>query len=119
MRLLIGFSTIACVLSLVGIYGVLSLSVGARTRELAIRLAVGAQRSSILRLVIREGLRLIVIGLALGLSVALALGRILKSFLFGVESTDAVTLLAMALLSRAVALLACWLPAVRASRWTR
>ncbi|MDB6037802.1 MAG: hypothetical protein JWM99_1643, partial [Verrucomicrobiales bacterium] len=117
MWLLVGFSFVASALALVGIYGVVSLSIGSRRREIAIRMAVGGQRSSIIRSVLGSGLRLIAVGLALGVTVALGLGRILKSFLFGVESADAVTLMGMALLFAGVALLACCLPAVRASRF--
>src|SRR5207247_2826558 len=116
MRLLVGFSLVASALALVGIYGVLSLSVGSRKRELAIRTAVGAQQRDILRLILREGLRLIAIGLSIGLVAALALGRVLRTFLFGVEPTDPGTLLGVAVLSAAVTLLACWVPARRATK---
>ena len=101
---------------MVGIYGVLSLSVGSRRREFAIRMAVGAQRRNVLRLVVSEGLKLIVVGLALGTGIAFALGRLLRAFLFGVEPTDLVTFLSVAALFTVVALLACYIPARRATR---
>ena len=91
MRLLVGFSLVGSVLALVGIYGVLSLSVGSRKREIAIRMAVGAQRRDVLGLVLSEGLRLIGIGLLLGAGIALISARVLRSFLYGVEPTDLVT----------------------------
>ena len=114
MQLLVGFAGIASILTLVGIYGVLSLSVGARRREIAIRAAVGAQRRAILLLVLMEGLRLIAIGVIVGLAAAIALSRVLTTFLFEVKPTDPATLIGVALLFVFVALLACWVPARRA-----
>jgi putative ABC transport system permease protein len=114
MQLLVGFAGIASILTLVGIYGVLSLSVGARRREIAIRAAVGAQRRAILLLVLMEGLRLIAIGVIAGLVAAVALSRVLTTFLFEVKPTDPATLIGVALLFVFVALLACWVPARRA-----
>src|SRR5205807_2283870 len=108
MRLLVGFSFAASVLSLVGVYGVLSLSVGSRRREIAIRVAVGAQRGDVLGLFLREGLRLIAIGLAVGAGIAIALARLLRAFLFGVEPTDPATFAGVAILFAIVALLACF-----------
>ncbi|HEY6404409.1 MAG TPA: ABC transporter permease, partial [Blastocatellia bacterium] len=116
MRLLIGFSIVASALTLVGIYGVLSLSVAARRRELAIRTAMGAGRSDILKLVLGEGLRLIAGGVMAGLVMAVALSRVLTSFLFEVAPTDPVTLITVGLLFVVVALLACWAPARRAAK---
>ena len=116
MQLLVGFAAVASLLTLVGIYGVLSLSVAARRRELAIRTAVGAQRRDILSLVLKEGLRLIAGGVIAGLIAAIALSRVLGSLLFGVEPTDPLTLAGVGLLFVGVALLACWAPARRASR---
>jgi putative ABC transport system permease protein len=116
MRLLIGFSIVASALTLVGVYGVLSLSVAARRRELAIRTAMGAGRREILKLVLGEGLRLIALGVAAGLAAAIVLSRVLRSFLFEVEPTDPVTLIAVGLLFVGVALLACWAPARRAAK---
>jgi putative ABC transport system permease protein len=116
MRLLIGFALVASVLTLVGIYGVLSLSVAARRRELAIRTTLGAERQDILKLVLGEGLRLIALGVTAGLAAAIALARVLRSFLFEVAPTDPVTLVVAPLLFVGVALLACWAPARRAAK---
>jgi putative ABC transport system permease protein len=116
MRLLIGFSIVASALTLVGIYGVLSLSVAARRRELAIRSAMGAGRSDILRLVFGEGMRLIAGGVTAGLAAAIVLSRVLGSFLFEVEPTDPITLISVGFLFVVVALLACWAPARRATK---
>jgi putative ABC transport system permease protein len=116
MRLLLGFAIIASVLALVGIYGVLSLSVGSRTKEIAVRVAVGAPRREIFRLILGEGFRLVLFGLILGLIVTVLLGRLLATFLFGVEPTDPLALLAAAVGFAAVALIACWFPAYRATR---
>ncbi|HEY6401614.1 MAG TPA: ADOP family duplicated permease, partial [Blastocatellia bacterium] len=116
MRLLIGFSIVASGLTLVGVYGVLSLSVAARRRELAIRTAMGAGRRDILKLVLGEGLRLIALGVTAGLAAAIVLSRVLRSFLFEVAPTDPVTLVVVGLLFVGVALLACWAPARRAAK---
>lgn len=116
MRLLVGFSLAGTVLALVGIYGVLSLSVGSRKREMAIRTAIGAQRNDLLGLVLREGLRLVVAGLVLGFVVAIAITQVLRGLLFGVGPTDPWTFLGVAILFTAVSLLACLVPAVRATR---
>lgn len=115
MQLLVGFALVACLLTLGGIYGVLSLSVAARRREIAIRTAIGAARTNVVELVMREGVRVVVVGLIVGLVGAAALSRILGAFLFGVEPSDPTTLAVMALLFAAVALFACWIPARRAT----
>jgi putative ABC transport system permease protein len=116
MRLLVGFSFAASVLALVGLYGVLSLSVGSRRREIAIRMAVGAQRRDVLGLVLSEGLKLSGVGLLLGLGIAIVFTRILRAFLFGVEPTDPITFVAVAVLFGLVTLLACYVPARRAAK---
>jgi putative ABC transport system permease protein len=116
MRLLVGFSVVASILALVGIYGVLSLSVEARRREIAIRTAVGARRQDVLKLVLSEGLRLVGVGVIAGLVGAIAFSRVLSIFLFGVKPTDLATLIGMGLLFACVALLASWVPARRASK---
>jgi putative ABC transport system permease protein len=116
MQLLAGFSLVGSVLTLVGIYGVLSLSVASRRREIAIRTAVGAQRRDIRNLVFAEGFRLIAGGVISGIAAALVLSRVLKSFLFEVEPTDPATLIVVGLLFVSVALLACWAPTRRAAR---
>jgi putative ABC transport system permease protein len=115
MQLLVGFAVVGSVLTLVGIYGVLSLSVAARRREIAIRAAVGAERRDIRNLVFAEGFRLIAGGVIIGLLAAVLLSRVLKSFLFEVEPTDPATLIVVGLLFTGVALLACWEPTRRAA----
>ena len=115
MRLLLGFAVIASALALVGIYGVLSLSVGSRTKEIAVRVAVGAPRWEIFRLVLGEGFRLVLLGLGLGAIVTAVLGQLLATFLFGVTPFDPLALASAAFGFMIVALLACWLPAYRAT----
>ena len=116
MQLLIGFSAVAIALALVGIYGVLSLSVASRKREIAIRLAVGAQRGHVLALVLREGLILIAVGLVVGTGVGIALGRVLGALLFGVGAADPATFAGGTILFMLVASMACLVPALRATR---
>ncbi len=116
MRMLVAFSLVGSVLALGGIYGVLSLSVASRKREIAIRIAVGARQGNVLGLVLSEGLKLILLGLAIGTGVAGVLVHVLKAFLFGVQSTDPTTFVGVVILFMAVALLACWLPARRAAK---
>ena len=115
MQLLIGFALVACVLTLGGIYGMLSLSVASRRREIAIRTAVGAGNRDVLELVLREGVLVIAVGVTVGLVAATGLSRVLGAFLFEVEPTDPATLIVMGSLFAAVALLACWIPARRAA----
>ena len=116
MHLLVGFSLVATLLALVGLYGVLSLSVGSRLREMAVRRAIGAQRTQVMSLVLAEGARLIVVGVGLGVALALAVGRVFRGLLFGVEPTDPLTLAAAATLFALLALLTCAVPAWRAAR---
>jgi putative ABC transport system permease protein len=116
MRLLTGFAFAATALALVGLYGVLSLSVGSRTKEIAVRKAVGAQAYEILRLILGEGSRMIALGLALGTVLAILLGHILEALLFEVQPADPMALAGAAVLFGAVALGACLLPAWRAAR---
>jgi putative ABC transport system permease protein len=116
MQLLVGFALIGSVLTLVGIYGVLSLSVASRRREIAIRAAVGAEGRDIRRLVLSEGFRLIAGGVVCGIIAALALSRVLKSFLYEIEPNDPLTLIGAGLLFACVALLACWEPTRRAAK---
>ncbi|HTH47051.1 MAG TPA: ABC transporter permease [Candidatus Limnocylindria bacterium] len=114
LHLLVAFSLVASVLALVGIYGLVSLSVGSRTKEIAVRVAIGAQRHRILGLILGDSLRLIVVGLAVGTVVAIVLGQLLSSLLFQVSPADPVTLVIVTLLFAGAALLASWLPAWRA-----
>jgi len=113
-QLLTGFSVVGSLLTLIGIYGVLSLSVASRRREIAIRTAMGAGRHNIRNLVFREGSRLVAGGLVSGLAAAFILARVLRSFLFRVEPTDPATLTIVGALFAVVALLACWVPSRRA-----
>jgi ABC-type antimicrobial peptide transport system permease subunit len=94
----------------------MAYSVTQRTREIGIRVALGAQGADVLRLVVRQGLRLVTLGVALGLMAALALTRLMKKLLFEVSATDPVTFAGVAALLALVALLACWIPARRATR---
>jgi predicted permease len=116
MYLFVAFAALALVLGVVGIYGVISFFVGQRTREIGIRMALGAQRSDILRMVVAEGLSLTVPGVAAGLGAALGLSRLLGSLLYGVSATDPAALAGVALLFTCVAVLACCVPARRALR---
>ena len=114
--LLGGLSATALILSLVGIYGVIGYSVAERTQEMGIRIALGAARADILRLVLRQGLTLAVAGIALGLAVSLALARLIATLLYQVSATDPLTYAGGPLLFAAVALIASYLPARRATR---
>jgi putative ABC transport system permease protein len=99
-----------------GIYGVMSYAVSARTHEIGIRMALGAERHAVLRLIIGQGMKLTAAGLAIGLIATLAATRLIKTLLFGVGANDPMTLCAVALLLAIVALLACWIPARRATK---
>jgi putative ABC transport system permease protein len=110
------FGCLALVLATTGIYGVTAYSVAQRTREIGIRLAIGAQTGDVLRLVMGQGMRLTVIGVAVGLAGAWASTRLMSSLLFGVSATDPVTFAIVSLLLTAVALLACYIPARRAMK---
>jgi putative ABC transport system permease protein len=106
----------ALLLGAVGLYGVIAYSVSQRTREIGIRIALGAQQNNVMRLILGEGMLLILIGLTIGLAGSLALTRFLSSLLFGVTATDPITFGAVAILLAVVALAACYLPARRAMR---
>ncbi len=108
--------TIALVLASVGVFGVMSYAVSERSHELGVRMSLGAQSSDILRLVLRNGLLLTTLGLAIGLPVAFLLARLLSTLLFGVEAADPLSLVGLPLLLIAVAAVACYLPARRAAR---
>ena len=110
------FAGVAMLLAAVGLYGVMSYGVAQRTHEIGVRMALGAESSHVLRLVVGQGLRLTVLGLALGCLAALAASRLLSSMLFGVAGNDPATFAAVAALFLGVALAACYIPALRAAR---
>jgi predicted permease len=112
--LLTGFAALALVLASIGVYGVLAFSIARRTREIGIRLALGARKLDVFRLVVGEGMWLVTIGVAIGVAAAAFGGRFLSRFLFGVSATDGVTFAAVPLLLAGVALVACVVPARRA-----
>jgi putative ABC transport system permease protein len=115
--LLLGiFAGLALVLAAVGIYGVMSYSVAQRTREIGIRMALGAQRSDVLKMTIRQGLQLVVVGVVIGLAAAFILTRAMSSLLFGISATDPTTFVAIPLILMSVALLASYIPAVRSMK---
>jgi predicted permease len=116
MALLGVFAILAVVLSSIGIYGVISYMVGQRTHEIGIRMALGAERSTVVTMVLRQAGQMILFGVAAGLVAAALLGRLMASMLFGVSFYDALTFITVAAILLAVALAACWIPARRASR---
>ena len=116
MVLLSTFAALALVVASIGLYGVMALSVTQRTRELGIRLALGAQRTGVLRLVLGQSARLVGIGLALGLVAALGSGRVLSSIVQGASAADAQILGLAALVLGGIGMLASYLPARRATR---
>jgi ABC-type antimicrobial peptide transport system permease subunit len=110
------FALVAFLLAAIGVHGVLSYVVAQRTREIGIRMALGADRGSVRGMVLRQGTALAIVGLALGLLGALAISRVLSTLLYGVGARDPATFATAALLLGAVALLATYLPAGRAAR---
>jgi predicted permease len=116
MLLLAIFAGVALVLAAVGIYGVMSYSVAQQTREIGIRMALGAQRSDVLRMTIKQGLKLVGLGLLIGLAAAFILTRVMATLLFGISATDPLTFLTISLVLLLVAMLASYIPSVRAMR---
>jgi putative ABC transport system permease protein len=116
MLLLAAFAAIALFLAAVGLYGVVAYSVGQRTQEIGVRMAIGARRADVLGLVIGGGMKIALIGVAIGLAGALALSRVIETMLFDVTRFDPASYAATALVLMAVAALACYVPARRATR---
>jgi predicted permease len=116
LSLLAAFAALALVLTAVGIYSVLSYTVRRRVREIGIRMALGASHSDVLRMVVADGMKPILLGVAIGFAAALALGRVVSSLLYGVQATDPLTFAMVALLLVTVGLLATVVPAYRATR---
>jgi putative ABC transport system permease protein len=116
MNLIGTFAVLALVLAMVGIYGVMSYAVTQRAHELGVRIALGASPGDVLRMVLGKGLRLAAAGMAVGLVASFAATRLLRSLLFSVTSTDPATFTAVTVLLTTVVVLACYLPARRASR---
>jgi putative ABC transport system permease protein len=116
MLLLVGFALLAMTLASIGLYGVMSYTVSQRARELGVRLALGAGSREVLGLVLIQGLRLTLAGVAIGLVAAVGVTRVMKNMLFGLSTTDPLTFVSISLLLVAVALVASYLPALRATR---
>jgi hypothetical protein len=111
-----GLGLLALLLATIGVYGVMAFSVSQRTREIGVRMALGARTADVLKLVIGQGMKLVSAGMALGLAVSLAVAQLMRSMLFGLSATDTLTITLVMLLLGGAALLACYLPARRATK---
>lgn len=116
--LLLVLAVLAVVLAMAGVYGLIAYIVEKRTREIGIRLALGAQLGNVIQLILHKGLILGSIGLAIGVTIALSAKHLVSSLLFGIQDTELVTLIAVSMLLLAATILACWIPALRATRIT-
>jgi putative ABC transport system permease protein len=116
LLLLASFATLALILAAVGIYGVMSYTVTQRTQEIGIRMALGARMTDVLKLILRNGLMLTLIGVALGVALSFAVTRVMASLLFEVTPTDSITFITVSGVLVVVALVACYLPARRATK---
>jgi ABC-type antimicrobial peptide transport system permease subunit len=116
MLLLTIFGAVALVLAAIGIYGLMAYSVQQRTQEMGIRMALGADRATIRKLVVWHGMRLTIVGVVLGIAAAFGLTRLIASFLFGVKPWDPAVFISVPLILAAVALVAVWLPATRPAK---
>ena len=110
------FAALGLLLAALGIYGVQAYSVSQRTNEIGLRMALGAQSRDVLKLIMKQGMRLAVVGMVIGLIASFALTRVIKSLLFNVSATDVLTFIVVSLVFTSVALLACWIPARRATK---
>jgi ABC-type antimicrobial peptide transport system permease subunit len=116
VKLIGAFAALALVLGVIGVYGVMSFSVAQRTREVGIRMALGARGSQAVQMLLRSGLEVVIVAVVVGVAGALAAGRYLESQLYNVGADDPATMFTVPLILALVALIACWLPARRAAR---
>ena len=116
LALIGGFAGAALLLAAIGLYGVMGYAVSQRTREIGVRMALGARQRDVVSMVIGQGMRIVLIGLAVGMIGAVGLSRLLQGFLFEIKPSDPTTFVAVSFILLAVALFACWLPARRAAR---